>query len=226
MIRLLSTRLLDPASHRVLTEAGISCTDYPALKFEHILRVGELGALPLDSIFICTSSQAVAALKPFVEELVRFESLRAFAVGDRTGQRLKDMGFTLLGKRPNARTLGELICSEKPGGTLVFLCGDRSLRDLPGVLNDCGLSLREIVAYKTRFNPRSFSEKFDALLFFSPSGVRSFTESNRIGAEHIFCLGPTTASEARAFSDRILVSPEPRVESLVRAVVSYYGAGR
>ncbi len=84
------------------------------------------------------------------------------------------------------------------------------------------LHFKEIVVYKTELKPQHFSESFDGLLFFSPSGVKSFTLSNDMGNSAVFCIGDTTAAEAALYTESIIVADTPTVENLFKKVTLHY----
>ena len=81
-----------------------------------------------------------------------------------------------------------------------FFCGNIRSDEIPSKLKENNIAFEEIEVYKTTLNPKKFERQFDAILFFSPSGVRSYCEerSNLTNDEATFvCIGTTTASEAK-----------------------------
>ncbi len=73
--------------------------------------------------------------------------------------------------------------------------------------------------YKTTLNPKKFDRQFDAVLFFSPSGVQSFFSENNIAIGKAICIGKTTASEAKKYTDNVVIANATTVESVIAKVV-------
>ena len=67
-------------------------------------------------------------------------------------------------------------------------------------------------------NLKKFESKFDGILFFSPSGVQSFTEQNRLNST-AFCIGETTASKAKKHTHEIIIASKPSIENVIVKVV-------
>ncbi len=218
-LSVLSTRVLEGYRMDRLQRAGITLTQYDALRFEETLKAETLAKLPKDAILIFSSGRAVHAYgRHFSPELPH----RAYCVGASTAGKLERLGVITLGTYPNAAGLARLICRERPEGPLVFLSGNLRRDDIPSGLRECGLDHQELPAYATAYNEREFKIKFDGLLFFSPSGVRSFTLKNSFGEATVFCLGNTTAREARQFSKNIVTSPEPDIDLMLELVVDRF----
>jgi len=58
-------------------------------------------------------------------------------------------------------------------------------------------------------------------MFYSPSTVESFVRSNN-GEIIAFCIGETTAKEAKKHFDDVRVAKVPTVESVIELVNAYY----
>lgn len=76
--------------------------------------------------------------------------------------------------------------------------------------------------YKTSLNQLSFPQEFDGIMFYSPSGVKSFTSENKIKESTVFCIGRTTAKEAEKHTKNIVIATKPSIENLIVTVVKHY----
>ena len=77
----------------------------------------------------------------------------------------------------NARALSELIIADKIQEA-VFFCGDQRMDIIPDNLKKNGIDLEEVIVYDTRLTPVQITFEPDAILFFSPTAVRSFFSMN------------------------------------------------
>jgi uroporphyrinogen-III synthase len=109
----------------------------------------------------------------------------------------------------NASALSECIV-EDAVKEAVFFCGDQRLDILPEYLIKNGVQLTELVVYETLLTPVRLEERPDAILFFSPSAVRSFFSMNELSkATRIFAMGKTTAAALKELTSLpVIISPE------------------
>lgn len=123
----------------------------------------------------------------------------------------------------NAIELANTLIKAGPFEQVVFFCGKSRRNELPDLLKENGINLTEVVVYETVETPEVITDIFDAVLFFSPSAVKSFFSVNILPKETTcFAIGPTTAAAIREATDnRIITSEEPNQETLL-ADVSYY----
>ena len=79
----------------------------------------------------------------------------------------------------------------------------------------------EIEAYKTRLAPVKVDDGIEGVMFYSPSTVESYMMNN--AADKVaYCIGETTAAEARKHFKEVRVAEDPTVESLIALVNVYY----
>jgi len=124
----------------------------------------------------------------------------------------------------NAIELAEIVATASDSDEVIFFCGDQRRQELPDSLREKGIEVEEIVVYQTIALPRKLEKKYEAILFFSPTAVRSFFEFNIADPKAIFfSIGNTTASEIRKYSkNKVMISDEPSKERMVEMVVEYF----
>src|SRR5450432_4163820 len=93
---------------------------------------------------------------------------------------------------------------------LVFFCGDQRMDILPDNLQKHGVHLTELIVYETRLTPEQLIDKPDAILFFSPTAVRSFFSMNVLSPETIvFAMGTSTAKALdQCTGNPVIISPQ------------------
>ena len=104
---------------------------------------------------------------------------------------------------------------------VIFFCGDQRRDELPGLLKKNKIEVKEIVVYKTIATPKKIEKKYDGILFFSPSAVKSFFQKNKLDKQvMLFAIGNTTADEIKKFSkNKIVVSDVPAGKLLLQKVI-------
>lgn len=105
-----------------------------------------------------------------------------------------------------------------------FFCARDHRPELPTILREAGIDVTEVPVYETTGTPKTIDTPFDAILFFSPSGVASFFQLNRLEPGTVcFAIGETTAEAIKDYTDTlIIVSESPNPGDLLTCVRFYY----
>jgi uroporphyrinogen III methyltransferase/synthase len=192
---------------------------------------------------VFTSANAVHRLVPLARDARAFGGVGLAAVGEGTAAALS--GYHLAadlvpdgGGRGGGRALADVF---PPAGALgervLFPCAAGARRTVPDGLRAKGWVVDEVVAYRTV--PASpppdrmvaVLERAWAVTFASPSAVDAYLGLRTCGGHRlpvppvVACIGPTTASAARAAGLTVAVeAPAPSADALVGALVGALGA--
>ena len=130
---------------------------------------------------------------------------------------------SIAGVADNAKELARTILDANLN-EVIFFCGDQRRDELPELLRKNKVEVKELIVYNTIATPKRIEKKYDAILFFSPSAVKSFFQENNLDKEvTLFAIGLTTADEIKNFSkNKIVVSDVPDKNSLLDKVISYF----
>lgn len=209
MKSILSTKILTPEQKKPLIDAGFKLMEYDAISIE-----------PLDFKIPDKVENAIFTSKNTVERVQssEFRVQSCFCVGRKTKALLEQNGFDVIASADYGKDLANIITEKYPDRKYTFFCGNRRRDELPDILKENNIVFEEIQVYKTELNPKKIEGKFDGILFFSPSGVEGFCLENDLRNSVAFCIGRTTAKEAKTHTDRIIVAEEPTIESLINKV--------
>ena len=217
MAKILSSKLLSDSAYERLLAAGHELTQYNAVEAETL----PFSAAPYPH-YVCSSQNAVKALSEYAhrQDQAMLKSARWYCVGTQTAEALEQLGFKVSHCSENAETLIEQVL--KPlNEPILWFSGVRKTRALEQFINNRGCDY--IDCYLTRLVEKSFTSAYDALLFFSPSGVESFLKANEMGRAHAFCIGETTAKAVRPHAQNGLsVSPKATSMQLVLEVIKHF----
>ena len=217
MKTVLSTKKLLPNQRELLLNAGVSFVEYNAIsissidfdipqKIENVIITSQNGA----SFFIDKMKK-----HPLFEEKAR---LRCYAVGEKTTSLLEKNGYTVIQTSPNGIALGNYIIENHNTDTFHYFCAKQRREELPALLKQAQIPCNEIVTYKTHLNEQSFIQEFDGVLFYSPSAVNAFAKANTIN--NAFCIGHTTATEAKKHTKHVIVSNATTIESTIAKAIN------
>lgn len=150
-----------------------------------------------------------------------------YCVGEKSKTFLESKGFKVAFTAYDAKELLSKI-EEKfnQKEKFVYFCSDIRQDILPNGIKDLGHDLQEIITYKTVSKKVEISNNFDAYVFFSPSGVKSFVKEYTIPQKaFIFAIGKTTGKEINTVFNRTAFIPEkPDFKLLINTIKTYLNA--
>ncbi|PHR13663.1 MAG: uroporphyrinogen-III synthase [Aequorivita sp.] len=214
MPTVLSTKNLKENQRSLMLNAGIALVEYNAIKIEY--APFEVPTRIENAIF--TSQNAV---KAFSLTDVRSSVIKnCFCVGEKTKQLLKENDQNVVETAEYASELADYLVKNHKKDSFHFFCGNIRSDEIPSKLKENNINFEEIEVYKTTLSPKKFERQFDAVLFFSPSGVRSFVSENKINNSKAICIGSTTATEAKKHTENVVIANATTVESVIAKVVN------
>ena len=180
-----------------------------------------------NAVFIFTSSNAVEAFYKLVKshQLGYDKFAKVYAMDGRTVGKIKELfpQFQIVNTAPKASELAKHIIANNEK-KLVFLCGNLRRQELPSALKEKGIELEEIQVYRTESTPEKVEEKFDGVIFFSPSACSSFFGKNQLSTGvSCFAVGETTAQAIKEHTNnKIIVADHPTQELVIDTIIDYY----
>ena len=214
---ILSTKTLSGAQRQELLVAGFEVfeDDFISTKKQEF----ELQSTNDNLIF--TSQNAVQSVLENAN-VADLKTKNVFCVGLKTKSLMTEAGFNVLAYTGYAADLAEIITLIYNQENYTFFSGNLRKETLPKALKEAGIKFNEIQVYETQLTPIKIKEKVDAILFFSPSAVESYTINNVIKKEICFCIGQTTAAALDKITKNIIVADQPSVEDVIEDVIEEF----
>lgn len=219
---ILATKTLTASQEKTMRNAGFSVVSYDAIQIE--FSDFEVPSNIENIIF--TSQNAV---KSFLKQQSFQETAASncFCVGEKTKAFLEGNGQKVFKMTHYASELADFIVKNHKNEAFHFFCGNIRSDVLPSELKKANIPLFETETYKTTLNLKHFDQKWDGILLFSPSGVRSFIEGFKNASGEIpsysetiaFCIGATTASEAKKNNLQTRIAATTTVESVLEKAI-------
>lgn len=122
---------------------------------------------------------------------------KTYCVGEKTKRELRKNGFGTFKVVKNANTLSKFIIDHCHREKFIHFCGNLALDVLDKKLPLQNISYKKVTVYTTEELNPVIPEKYHAIVFFSPSGVRSFAKNNSLENTILFSIGETTSKELR-----------------------------
>lgn len=214
--RVLSTKLLSEPQKKLFTDAKIEPVAYDAIQIEFLDF--ETPTTIKNAIF--TSKNAVYALRNSTANKLFGQIQHSYCVGKNTRALLEEIGQKVTKTTEYASELANFIVKECKNEVFYFFCGNLRSDEIPTRLKNAKIDCFEVKTYKTELNSVKFEQKWDYILFFSPSCVQSFIAENNLNDATAICIGTTTASEAKKHTKNVCIAEETTIDSVIAKAIS------
>ena len=213
-ITIFSTKKLSNAQKKLFhNDIAIEDSDFIKIRFNRIPP--KVVKNEIENVII-TSQNAVESLFTSISATeLQFKNI--YCVGRRTKSLIEKRIGKVKHSEKNAKKLAEYLAENIEGSEVTFFCSDIRLDELPTILAKKNITVNEVQAYKTMFSPVKVADKIEGVLFYSPSTVQSFLLENTPD-KIAFCIGETTAAEAKKHFDIVKIAKLPTVESVIELV--------
>ena len=144
---------------------------------------------------------------------------KIYVVGSQTKKELRQHNFGTFKLCKNANELSNFITENSVNEKFLHFCGNIALDILDEKLPLQNIYYKKIPVYKTKLLYPKIDEKYQAIVFFSPSGVRSFAKFNNLEEMKIFSIGKTTTAELEKLTDnKIITSSKNTLADLLNLI--------
>ena len=213
-----STKKLSKLQKETLSEAiGIDDSDFIKIRFNRIPP--KVMKNEIENVIITSQNGVEALLNSFTKDEMNFKNI--YCVGRRTKKLIENRIGKVAHVSKNATKLAEYLTTALQTKEVTYFCSDIRLDALPTILKENGVTVNEVEAYKTMLSSEKISDEVSGVIFYSPSGIESYLQENSKD-KIAFCLGETTAKEARKHFKNVQVANLPSVDSVLELVNSYY----
>ena len=228
IINILCTRSLDQlliekaSDHNLLIHTIAFISTQPIVNDDLKEKVLNLAKEPVNIVF--TSTNAAATVADMLGN--RHPEWKIYCIAGATKKLIAERykKSSVYGLANNADELADEIINDKLIYEIVFFSGDQRRDNLPLKLLKNGISVNEIIVYKTVLTPNATTGNYDGILFFSPSAVESFFINNQ--PDHgtiMFAIGKTTAHTIEQYcTNKVITSDVPAKEQLLELVINHF----
>lgn len=213
-----STKSLSESQTKLFHEGITSeSSDFIKIRFNRIPP--KVVKNEIENVIITSKNGVESILNSFTKDELHFKNM--YCVGRRTKKLIEKRIGEVKHSEKNAKKLAEYLSNEIKGQSVTYFCSDLRLDTLPTVLAENGIEVDEIEAYKTMYSAAKVDDNVNGVLFYSPSTVESYIQENEPN-KVAFCIGESTAAEAKKHFDKVEVANVPTVESVIELVNLHY----
>ena len=213
-----STKKLSELQKEFLSSAiGIDDSDFIKIRFNRIPP--KVIKNEIENVVITSQNGVEALLNSFTKDEMKFKNI--YCVGRRTKKLIENRIGKVTKVAKNAKALAEYLSTTLENKNVTYFCSDVRLDILPAYLQSHDITVNVVEAYKTMLSPEKLDDSVSGVLFYSPSGIESYLTENN--ADKVaFCIGETTAKEARKHFENVQVARLPSVDSVLELVNSHF----
>lgn len=172
-----------------------------------------------EHVIITSKNGVEAILNNCHRDDLKFKNI--YCVGRRTKKLIEQKIGPVNVSAKNAKSLAETLLPVLENGKVTYFCSDIRMDDLINVLTKNNITVNEIVAYSTKLEAPTLPKSIEGVLFYSPSTIQSFLVNNPPTCV-AYCIGESTAKEARKHFENIRTAKIPTVESVIELVNEDY----
>lgn len=200
------------------TKIGSSMSDFITIRNNRLKP--RVVKNPIKNVIITSQNTVASLLDNFTPTELNFTNI--YCVGKRTKRLIEKKIGKVKHIENSSEKLANYLVSNLKEKKITYFCGNKRRDELPNILSENEIEVHEIECYQTQLTPRKIDKKYKGILFFSPTGIESYLEANKASDSTVFCIGETTASEAREYFKNVIVAKLPTVESVIKSVNEYY----
>lgn len=217
-IHVFSTKNLSEMQRQRFKNINVESTDFLKISLNRIPKPVLKSAI---NNVIITSQNAVEAITAIVpKEELQFKNI--YCVGRRTKKLIESKIGKVTHSENYAQSLANYLVEFIDGTEVTHFCSDIRLDELSQTLEKNHIKVNEIEAYKTILDSEKINSAVEGIMFYSPSTVESFLEKNSADNKVAYCIGETTATEAKKHFEDVRVAKIPTVESVIDLVNENY----
>ena len=173
----------------------------------------------IENVIITSQNAVESLLTNFSAVELQFKNI--YCVGRKTKRMVEKRIGKVKHYEQYAKDLANHMVEFMDGAEVTYFCSNLRLDTIPDILSENNIKVNEVEAYETKLDAKKVEGDLDGVMFYSPSTVQSFLQQNE--AKGIaFCIGDTTATEAKKYFEDVRVAKVPLVESVVELVNAFY----
>jgi len=218
-IKVFSTKSLSIGQTSILHQnTGIDMSDFITIQYNRLKPI--IFKNTIENLVFTSQSAVESVLNSFVGSEIEITNI--YCVGRRT-KRLIERNISKVTHIENTtKKLADYLVKNLKSKEITYLCGNDQINELTTILSNNNIVVNEIESYKTTFTPNEISKDHKGILFFSPFGIKSFLTKNEVGDQIAFCIGDTTATEAKKYFTKVVTSKLPTAESLLKSINEHF----
>ena len=217
----MSVKVLSTKKLGVKQELLIGNFNLKQASFIDITIDKNINDIPTSEYYLISSKNSVFSL--IENNLVQgLQESKVICIGNNTRNILQQNGINPIICANDSDDLIKEIGNYSSIKSLCYLSGNLFRNELIDSLISLGMNVEIRIMYNTYLLNRKCDSKFDAVMFFSPSAVKSYIKGGNSNSVIAFCIGKTSAIEARKYFENVFYPTIAKVENVIKLLNEYF----
>ena len=216
-IKILSTKTLNEDSKKIFDDKKFDLFEHDFIKISSI----NFELPEHDGSWIFTSQNTVNAVFS-ISKNINIIFNKIYCVGENTKSILSKNGQKVEKTLKNSSKLANFISKKAKNEKFLFCRSNIKNDDFTAFFKKEKIDLKEIVVYNNQPNSVTLDDKFEAIMFYSPSGINSFLKNNKLDSSYCICIGDTTASYAKNYSSNVVSCKTPSIKHVIKKTIKLF----
>ncbi|MCL8008038.1 hydroxymethylbilane synthase [Gelidibacter japonicus] len=217
-VQVFSTRNLSELQRQLFKNVTVQSTDFLKISLNRIAK--PILKSPIKNVIITSQNAVEAIIASVPKEELQFKNI--YCVGRRTKRLIEKKIGKVKHSENYAKSLAAYLVEFIDGTEVTHFCSDIRLDELSKTLEKNNIKVNEVEAYKTILDSEKIDPNVEGVMFYSPSTVESYMINNDAEGKIAYCIGDTTAAEAKKHFKDVRVARIPTVESVIDLVNENY----
>jgi hydroxymethylbilane synthase len=212
-----STKSFTEAQRHLFKNVNVDSSDFLKINLNRIPKI--LFKSPIENVVLTSQNAVESILTNCSSDELQFKNI--YCVGRRTKKMIERKIGKVKHSENSAKKLADFLVEFIDGTEVTYFCSNIRQDELPDILEENNIKVNEIEAYQTVLDSTTISENVEGVMFYSPSTIKSFIQNNA-STKIAYCIGDTTALEAKKYFKDVRVAKIPTVESVIELVNENY----
>lgn len=199
-------------------EIGVGMSDFITIKYNRIKPVTVKEKI--ENVVFTSQNAVQSLLNSFSKQELNFENI--YCVGRRTKRLIEKNIGKVTHVENSSEKLANYMVKNTKNREVTYFTGNLRREELPSILEKNQFVVNEIECYKTVLTPNKIEDKYTGILFYSPTGIESFLQENKTDGKVAFCIGDTTANEAKKYFTEVVTANVSTIENVLQSVNKYF----
>lgn len=217
-VQVFSTRTLSEEQRLRFKNVQVGSTDFLKISFNRIPK--PILKSKIDNVIITSQNAVEAILSSVPKEELQFKNI--YCVGRRTKRLIEKKIGKVKHSENYAKDLAAYLVEYIDGTEVTHFCSNIRLDELSTTLEKNHIKVNEVEAYKNILDSEKIDPNIEGIMFYSPSTVESYMINNTAEGKIAYCIGNTTAAEAKKYFKDVRTAKIPTVESVIDLVNEHY----